>query len=503
MKNSPDPSVHREREKTLMRHVEQLLDDDRLRIDTKRGRRPVKALLKDVSRSDKGVELKRVMSEMGKPDRELEKQMPVGESLEVIVSQKKMIFFKEPIGRMQVVCVSPTKKLVAGEKPEPMGLSELNKALREMPPAAKGVPTTLVVMSTSGFTMDAHEAADRRADRTLILVEPNDAGGWSVTGPVETKALVDLFDPEVEGQKRDRVREALAASQTELMTSGVAADKLVAKTRLPIQLVEAELKAYAKDHPGMVAKRLDGRVVLFREGSTSPAEAGGGGSDMPFIDKVKALFARKGENEKKIAFLSERKAALSQQRDRSYEEINALEQKEEELRTQFKDTTSAITKRRVTSQLLQLRKDIERRHQLVSVLNQQVNVVSTHLHNLELVQQGQVAKLPDSDEIATDAAKAEEVLAELEANNELASSVGGLTVSGLTAEEQALYEELERESGEGATAIKLDTVRTEEDVKSERAEKGERAERPQPERREQQASASSGSQRQRNEPEAG
>ena len=65
-----------------------------------------------------------------------------------------------------------------------------------------------------------------------------------------------------------------------------------------------------------------------------------------------------------------------------------------------------LTKRRITSQLLQLRKDIERRQQLLNVLNQQMNVVSTHLHNLDLVQQGETAKLPDSEEMATDAAAA-------------------------------------------------------------------------------------------------
>src|SRR5947207_5160055 len=111
MKNSPDPSVHREREKELIRHVERLLDDDRLRIDTTRGRRPVKSLIPEVSRSDKGVELKRTMSEMGKPDRDLEKRMPVGEALEVVVSKKKWIFLRQPIGRLEVVCISPTKKL--------------------------------------------------------------------------------------------------------------------------------------------------------------------------------------------------------------------------------------------------------------------------------------------------------------------------------------------------------------------------------------------------------
>src|SRR4029078_10016379 len=104
----------------------------------------------------------------------------------------------------------------------------------------------------------------------------------------------------------------------------------------------------------------------------------GAGVNMPIIDKIRSLFARKGETEKKIAFLSERRAALGQQRDRAYEEIATLETKDAELKDQFKTAGAELIKRRITSQLLQLRKDMERRQQLLTVLNQQINVVSTH-----------------------------------------------------------------------------------------------------------------------------
>ena len=45
MRNSPDPSLHRERERQMIEHVERLLDDDRLRLDTIRGRVPAVMLL--------------------------------------------------------------------------------------------------------------------------------------------------------------------------------------------------------------------------------------------------------------------------------------------------------------------------------------------------------------------------------------------------------------------------------------------------------------------------
>jgi DNA repair exonuclease SbcCD ATPase subunit len=210
--------------------------------------------------------------------------------------------------------------------------------------------------------------------------------------------------------------------------------------------------------------------VLFREGSSvnvAGASSSGGFDNMPLIDRIKSLFARKGETEKKIAVLSEQKTAFAQQLDRSYEEIGALEKKEQQLRDDFKNNTSALTRRRVTSQLVQLRKDIERRQQLVSVLNQRVNVVSTHLHNLELVRQGQTTKLPDAEELANDAAAAEEMLAELQASNELADGVGGgIATAGMSSEEQALYEELEREADGPTKNVSADPAITEQPTAS-------------------------------------
>ncbi|CAN5447999.1 hypothetical protein BH09PLA1_BH09PLA1_15590 [soil metagenome] len=447
----------------MIEHVTRLLDDPRLVLDTTRGRRAITALLHDSSRADRGVELKRVMAEMNVPDRALQDQMPAGEMLEVTLKQQRFLIFRSTVGHLRVACISPTRDLVARKETHALSAKDVEAFLRTLPPPVAKVPSTVVLVSTSGFTIEAREVAERTAQRTVILAEPNGAGGWSVYGPPETKALVDLFDPEVENEKRRRIRDEIESARTDLLTGGVVSDKIAAKTQLPLQLVEAEVKSFAKANPGLAAKRLDGRVVLFREGSAPVSSASSsnvvsnasgsskglmaGGSGMPLIDRIRSLFARKGETEKKVAFLSERRAALSQQRDRSYEEISTLESKDDALREEFKSARAPLTKKRVTQQLLQLRKEIERRQQMVQVLNQQVNVVSTHLHNLELAQQGETAQLPDSEEIASDAAAAEEMLAQLQADSELADSVAGTSATaGMSAEEQALYEELEMES---------------------------------------------------------
>src|SRR5205085_49461 len=111
---------HRQREQRLIEHVQRLLEDERLRIDTTKGAKSVVSLVRDVARFDGGVELKRTMSEMGLPDRELQNRMPIGEGVEVTLSQKKWLLFKTVVGRMRVVCTSPTRQLLRGEQPEAM-----------------------------------------------------------------------------------------------------------------------------------------------------------------------------------------------------------------------------------------------------------------------------------------------------------------------------------------------------------------------------------------------
>jgi hypothetical protein len=408
------------------------------------------ALRRDVRKEDREVELKRLMSQMGLPDRSLQARMPVGRMLTAELSATRFLIFRATVGRLKVVCVPPSRQLLEDQKPQPLGPSELAAALAQFGHHDdERVPTTMLMVATSGFTDAAREMVERRPDRTVILIEPNDAGGWAVTATPEVQALAELFDPEVDDQKRQRVRQEILARRADLLNSGLSAEGLAAATELPVQLVEEELRAHAAENPGLAARRLEGKMVLFRDSALAGSP---GGVQMPFIQRVKALFGVKGDNERKIALLSERRAALSIQRDRSFEEMGVLELREGELREQFKGTTSSLTRRRITSQLVQLRRDLERRQQLMGMLNQQVNVISTHLHNLELVQQGQAAQLPDTEELAEDAAAAEEVIAELQANSEMAMSVGAAGPSGLSEEEQALYEELEREAAAEAPA---------------------------------------------------
>src|SRR6266480_1869723 len=256
MRNSSDPSTHRQREQRLIEN------DDRLRIDTTNGRRAVATLRRDVRKEDREVDLKRMMGDMGVPDRELQGRMPLGQQLTVTLSRTTFLIFKKVVGELKVVCLSPRRELLEGKLPGPLSAADVKQAMTELVGDSR-VPATIVLMSTCGFEQQARELVDRRADRTLILVEPNDAGGWTVSGPAQIKALADLFDPEVDTDKRKRIREAIDQSRADLLSGGISAARLAASTKLPLQLIEEELKSYAKDAnagDSRVARRLEGNI---------------------------------------------------------------------------------------------------------------------------------------------------------------------------------------------------------------------------------------------------
>lgn len=447
MSVSSQPSTHQARERQIVDHVRRLLDDSRFVVDTASGRRGTKAMAKSLREDDRAVDLKQTMARLDRPDRQLQAAMPLGLTLDAALQKRSWLLLKRTVGRVRVICWSPTEALVLGREPPPMPLEEARRLLAETARGSAKQPATVILASTSGFAPEVHDLVERTREQTLALASPNAAGGWTVRAPGETGVLSDLLNPEGEDDRRQRVRDVIASAKSDLSGAGLAADRVAQATQLPLGLIEDELRSFAKANPGLAAKRLDGRIVLFRE-SAAVTPGTSGASVMPIVDRIRSLFAGRGENEKKIAFLSERRAALMQQRDRLYEEIGELESKDAAMREQFRLAEAALAKRRITGQLLQLRKDQQRRQQMLQVLNQQINVVSTHLHNLELVQQGTAAKLPDSEQIAEDAAAAEEMLAQLQADHELVESIGGATAAGLSEEEAALFEELEREAAQ-------------------------------------------------------
>lgn len=324
--------------------------------------------------------------------------------------------------------------------PQSVGLATLMDFVKGLVGEAD-VPHLVGICSPTGFTAEVKRGGIELNNVTLVLVEPRGEGGWNVMAASPNASPVDckLFDPEAMANKIQRVREEITSRSVDLLTGGLSASAMGERLGVPTKVVAAAFEqASAVDRELRISRHHED-VLLYR-GAPVAAE----GDDMSMVEWIRQIFGGEGNEARKINALSERRARLVQRRERLYADVGQLETREADLLKQGRETTSPAVKRRVASQIKQLRDDMGRLNGAAQVLGQQVDVISTHIHNLTLLQQGQMAKLPTSEELTADAVRAEEMLEQLGSDVQLATSLSVGTSAALTSEdEQAILRELE------------------------------------------------------------
>jgi hypothetical protein len=208
-----------------------------------------------------------------------------------------------------------------------------------------------------------------------------------------------------------------------------------------VALVEDEFKKIAKTDATLLTQRLDGRLVLYRQGATPSGSAGG--AAIPMADRVRAILSAKSGNERKVVYLTERRDAISAQRDAIAQDVALLEKKDVYLCQQFEDAGSEPARRRAAAQLYALRKRLVSKQQLVGRLSQQLEVIAGRLEHLEALPEGRQMDAAEVEALSRALAAAEEVLAIVAAKQEpQQEESAGLSGGALNADEQAVYDEL-------------------------------------------------------------
>jgi hypothetical protein len=262
--------------------------------------------------------------------------------------------------------------------------------------------------------------------------------------------LSKLFDPEDVGQKIKRVRREVEERSADLLTGGLSAVDLAEDLSLPVPLVNTALAEIAKKDPELRVSRQSDGALLYRGAPVGPGEEDG---SMSLAKWIMNLFSKEGEEAQKINVLAERRASLSSRINRMYEDIGKLEKKEEQLRGEGMATDSKVAKRRIAGQISRVRKDISRCNTSAALISKQINVISTHIHNLELAQTSSTAQLPTSEELTEAAVNAEEMLEQLNASDDLVSSLEvGMAESAISDDEAEILRELEGDAPESTAA---------------------------------------------------
>jgi hypothetical protein len=371
------------------------------------------------------------------------KTLPANRRIALHGFDRRMLFWRRKTGVAIASVLSPLEHYAAaaGGDPPPVGLGELTDHLRKLT-GDRSVRYIVGVCSPSGFTDEARQARLEASNAAVVLIEPDGQGGWRTTaaGDSVDPRLLKIFDPEGGKQKVERVRRIVQERSADLLTGGLSVSSVARAAHLPEQVVRDGFEKIAAADGELRTATKDGEFLLFRGAPAKSQE----NRSMSVIERLKQLLSGAADEAAKINLLAERRAALSQRRDRIYDDIIKLEKKEADLFDEGKAATSPVPKRRLAAQLAQLRKDIARQNTSAAMLNQQINIISTDIHNLTLIQQGQIAKLPDTAELTEHAVAAEEMLETLKADADLVGSLEmGLDATVASAEELAILKEFE------------------------------------------------------------
>ncbi|MFO0973624.1 MAG: hypothetical protein U1A27_09320 [Phycisphaerae bacterium] len=340
--------------------------------------------------------------------------------------------------------LAPPGPLLDGAPPPPVTRNELHAHLLELVGKLKrDVLHVVGVCSPSGFAADVVEGPMGLSNVKLVLIEPRPGGGWKVApqAPGMDERLVRLFDPEGVSEKMIRIRREIESRREELLLSGMSAAGLAARLNVPAPMVETVFAALSHSEPELRVARRSGETVLFRGAEVSALQE----KTMTFLDRIRSLFSGESDSAEKINHLIEKRTALSQRRDRIYEDVARLEKREAGLVDEGRGTESQVAKKRLAAQVVQVRKEIERWNTIAGMLNQQLNIINTDIHNLTLLQQGQIARLPSAEELTEHAVAAEEMLETLSADAKLVEGLEThVAEQVVTDEEAAVLAEFDR-----------------------------------------------------------
>jgi hypothetical protein len=375
--------------------------------------------------------------------REQLKAMPTNRRVALLGSERTWLFWRRRTGVAVASTLSPLEHYASGstEPAPPTSLADLREHVKQLVGDGR-VPVIVGVCSPSGFSEEARRTRLDLGNATVVLIEPDQHGGWQVGSADEhvDPRIIALFDPEDIEQKVGRVREEISARSADLLTGSLSTEQLAADLALPESLVRTAFVRIAETDPELRLTEQDGQLLLYRGAATDREER----RSMSVMDRFRQIFSGDADDAEKINVLTERRAALNRRRERIYEDIAKLESKERDLVAEGKAATSSVPRRRIAAQLAQIRKDISRQNATASVLNQQIDIISTNIHNLTMIRQGESSKLPTTDELAENAAKAEEMLERLKADSDLVTGLEtGLNESTMSEEELAILAELE------------------------------------------------------------
>lgn len=388
-------------------------------------------------------------------DRRLIDEMPGARAAQIRFQKNRVGgLFKQTIGRLRAMVLAPPELLLKNERPAAVGRDQVLAALARyqlLPTASR--PTSVLLASATGFSEAARALVHSTNEPRLILMSGRDDGGWDVEMPEATRRSpwARLFEFETQDELFKRLMHHLEQSAHQLDSSGIALPALAQKLGLPLDKTDALVRRACRSQPRLMTVLHDGTVHLCRTPVLDEE------SPMKLWSRIRRWLRMKPTVAEQVREMTIARVRLEQQRAELDQKLATLQTEERQAREQGTSATSDNERKHVAARIVRVGREQKRLAAQANVITQQIDVLGTRLHNLTLMQQGRSVALPSPQELAKEAAEAEQVVAQLSTSADLAASVEvGAMSSALAAEEAAVFDELKALS-ESRAGVRADS----------------------------------------------
>jgi hypothetical protein len=366
--------------------------------------------------------------------------------------QKRLFggLFRSTVSRVRVRVLASVEALLNDETPGPVGREQVLDALAsyEVLPR-RDKPTGVILASATGFTAEARSLVEGSSPPTLILMGGREDGGWDVTmpPPVRSTPWAKLFELESQDERVQRLLRHLDENANLVDSRGLSMSALAEKLGLSAAETEGLVRQACRSEPRLMTVVHEGRTHICR---TPLAEEG---NAMSIWSRIRKLLRLKPTTAERVRALTAQRVKIEQDRFELDQKVNALEGDERQLIQQGAAAPSDAERKQVAGKLVRARRELRRQRAQAQLYTQQIDIIGTHLHHLTLAEKGKRLELPKAEDLTREAAQAEQVMAELSANADLAASIEVTGETPMMAEEEAaILEEFKQVAASQAAA---------------------------------------------------
>jgi hypothetical protein len=358
--------------------------------------------------------------------------------------------FRRTVARLRVQVLAPVAPLLESEVPGPVDREQVLEALARYELMPRNVrPSAVAFASATGFTHDAQALVNNVGPPSLILMGGREDGGWDVQMPTALRRSPwgKLFDLETVDERLKRLMYHLEQNANLVDSRGISVPELSQKLGLPPAQTEALVRRACRAHSRLLTVVHEGTIHVCR------TPLGAEGDAMSIWSRIRRLLRLKPTVAERVRQMTTQRVRLEQQRHELDQKTEALEAEERGAIKQGAAATSDAERKQLARKLTRVRRELRRQRAQAQIFTQQIDIIGTHIHHLTLAEQGKRMELPKAEELTKEAAQAEQIMAELSANADLAASIEVTGETPMMAEEEAsILEEFKQAAAEQAPA---------------------------------------------------